>query len=120
MQLTIWASLVDGNDGLLVGWVDGLEGLSLLSLYPLAIDVQAEGLLVGDAGGFDLSCERHDCRVYSRTFWYWVSQNYRSEGEERMEEQHRGGKIYSLGRRQEQRGVDVYALALGPPDSDLL
>jgi hypothetical protein len=54
--LTFWASLVDGDDWLLVCGVDGLERLSLLALYPLAIDVQADGLLVRDARGLDLLC----------------------------------------------------------------
>lgn len=54
---------MDGNDGLLVGGVDGLEGLTLDTLHPLAVDVQADGLLVGDAGGFDLCCQRHDCEL---------------------------------------------------------
>lgn len=67
-MLTIWAGLVDSDDGLLVGGVDGLEGLSFLTLYPLAIDVQAEGLLVGDAGGFDLSGKRHVGRLIKRLF----------------------------------------------------
>ena len=50
---------MDSNDWLLVGWVDGLEGLALSSLYPLAIDVETERLLVGNGWSFDLSCERH-------------------------------------------------------------
>jgi hypothetical protein len=60
-MLTIWTSLVDGYDGLLVCGVDGLERLALLALHPLAIDVETDGLLVGDAGGLDLLSERHDC-----------------------------------------------------------
>ena len=63
MGLTFWESLVDCNDGLLVCGVDGLKGLAGLALYPLAIDVQAEWLLVGDAGGLDLLCQRHDCGI---------------------------------------------------------
>lgn len=60
-MLTIWTSLVNGDDGLLICGVDGLERLSLLALHPFSIDVETDGLLIGDAGGLDLLCERHDC-----------------------------------------------------------
>lgn len=60
---------MDGDDGLLVCGVDGLEGLALLALHPLAIDVQADGLLVGDAGGLDLGCQvRHLENLINKTF----------------------------------------------------
>ena len=49
------------NNGFLVGGVDGLKGLALNTLHPLAINVQAERLLVGDAGGLDLLCQSHGC-----------------------------------------------------------
>ena len=55
-ELTFWASLVDCNDRFLVGGVDSLKRLSFLALHPLAIDVQAERLLVGDGGGLNLLC----------------------------------------------------------------
>lgn len=61
MQLTFGASLVDGDDGLLVGGVDGVKSLSLLAFHPLAINVQAKRLLVGDAWGLDLLRQRHIC-----------------------------------------------------------
>lgn len=64
LLLTFWASLVDGNDNLLVGWVGSLEGLALGTLGPFAIDEQTERLLICDAGGLDLSCKRHD------EYWY--------------------------------------------------
>lgn len=47
------------DNGLLGGWVDGLEGLALNTFHPLAVDVQAERLLVGDARRLDLLGERH-------------------------------------------------------------
>ena len=62
-QLTLWAGLVNCNDGLLVGGVDGFKGLALNPLHELAVDEQAERLLVGDAGGLDLLCQRHDCGI---------------------------------------------------------
>ena len=61
VELTFWASLVDGDNRLLIRGVDGLKGLPLLALHELSIDVQAEGLLVGDAGGLDFLCQRHVC-----------------------------------------------------------
>lgn len=54
---------MDGDDGLLGGGVDGLEGSALYTLHPLAINVQADRLIVGDAGGLDLCCQRHDCEL---------------------------------------------------------
>ena len=50
---------MDGGNWLLVARVDGLKCLSFLSFYPLAIDVQAERLLVRDAWGLDLLGQRH-------------------------------------------------------------
>ena len=61
VELTFWASLVDSDNWLLVARVDGIKCLSLLSFYPLAIDVQAERLLVRDAWGLDLLSQRHVC-----------------------------------------------------------
>ena len=61
MELTFWASLVDSDNRLLVARVDGLKCLSFLSFYPLAIDVQADRLLVRDAWGLDLLSQRHVC-----------------------------------------------------------
>jgi len=39
----LWASLVNGADWLLVGRVESLEGLALLTLDPLSIDEQTGG-----------------------------------------------------------------------------
>jgi hypothetical protein len=82
-MLTIWTSLVDGDNGLLVCGVDGLEHLSILALHPFSIDVETDGLLIGDAGGLDLLCERHDCglRVSQLLFevvGIWVSNGHSS------------------------------------------
>ncbi len=54
---------MDSDDGLLVGGVDGLEGLALGTLHPLAINVQAGRLIIGDAGGLDLGEQRHICGI---------------------------------------------------------
>lgn len=61
MKLTFWASLVDSGNYLLVARVDRLKCLSFLSFYPLAIDVQAERLLVRDTWGLDFLSQRHVC-----------------------------------------------------------
>ena len=80
-MLPIWTSLVDGHDGLLICGVDGLEHLSLLALHPFAIDVETDGLLIGDAGGLDLLSERHDCglgvsQLLFEELGIWVSNNH--------------------------------------------
>ena len=50
---------MDSDDRLLICGVDGLKGLAFGALHPLAINEQAERLLVGDARGLDLLCHRH-------------------------------------------------------------
>ena len=58
-RLTLRTGLVDSNDGLFVCRIDGLKGLALNTLHELAINVQAEWLLVGNARGLDFLSQRH-------------------------------------------------------------
>lgn len=84
MGLTLGASLVNSNNRLLVAGVDGLEGLALDTLYELAIDEQAEGLLVGDARGLDLLCQRHGCSISEE--WGYQEKGESLKGFNRQEE----------------------------------
>ena len=53
---TIWASFMNCHNRLLIRRIDGLKGFPLLSFHPLAVNIQANGLFVGDGRGFDLGC----------------------------------------------------------------
>lgn len=56
------STLADGGDGLLGGGVDDLELLLVDTLNPLAVDVEADGLLVGTSdGGGELGGEGSHC-----------------------------------------------------------
>ena len=76
---------MDGNNWLLVGWVDGLESLSLNTLCPFTIDVQTEWLLVGDGWGFDLCGERHvGWFLLTLGIWYWKTGDEEEKSSKRM------------------------------------